>query len=130
MIVPNADLISNQVTNWTLSDARQRIKLPVKVAFENDPEQVLEILHTVASEHQGVLHDPEPVAVFNGFGDYFLDFTLYYWVSGNIFQTKTEVALGVHRKIKEKGIDIPRPQQDLNLRMLEGEKTKQPPAED
>lgn len=130
VIVPNADLISNQVTNWTLSDARQRIKLPVKVAFENDPEQVLEILHTVASEHQGVLHDPEPVAVFNGFGDYFLDFTLYYWVSGNIFQTKTEVALGVHRKIKEKGIDIPRPQQDLNLRMLEGEKTKQPPAED
>ena len=119
VIVPNADFISQQVTNWTLSDARQRIKLPVKVAFDSDPEQILEILLKIAEEHPGALTDPAPVATFNGFGDYFLDFTLYFWVSENIFQYKTEVAIKVHRSLKEAGIDKPRPQQDLYLRMID-----------
>jgi small-conductance mechanosensitive channel len=130
VIVPNADLISNQVTNWTLSDARQRMKLPVKVAFDSEPEEVLEILLKIAREHPGILKDPEPVAVFNGFGDYFLDFTLYYWVSGNIFQIQTEVALGVHRSIKEAGIEKPRPQQDLLLRIIKEPGKKRLPGED
>jgi small-conductance mechanosensitive channel len=119
VIVPNADLISNQVTNWTLSDARRRIQLPVKVAFGNDPHQVLELLLKVAREHPEVLKTPEPFATFNGFGDYFLDFTLYYWISGNIFKNKTEVALGVHDAITAAGIETPRPQRDLNLKIIE-----------
>ena len=120
VIVPNADLISNQVINWTLTDTRQRMKLPVKVAFESDPDQVLEILLKVVREHPAVLDDPEPMATFNGFGDYFLDFTLYYWITGNIFQTKTEVALGVHRSIKEAGIQKPKPQQEIQIMISEG----------
>jgi small-conductance mechanosensitive channel len=119
VIVPNADLISQQVTNWTLSDNRQRMKLPVKVAFDSDPEEVLELLVKIAREHPGVLNDPEPIATFNGFGDYFLDFTLYYWVSTNILQTKTEVALQVYRAIQTIGIEKPRPEQKLYLKNLE-----------
>jgi small-conductance mechanosensitive channel len=119
VIVPNADLISHQVTNWTLSDSRQRMKLPVKVAFDTEPEEVLEILLKIAREHPGVLDEPKPVATFNGFGDYFLDFTLYYWISENIFQIKTEVALAVHRRIKEAGIEKPRPQQDIQLKIID-----------
>ena len=107
VIVPNANLISNQVTNWTMSDRRRRIQLPVKVAFGNDPHQTLELLIKVAREHQGVLEFPEPMATFNGFGDNYLDFTLYYWVSDNILQIKSEMALGVHDTIKDAGIDTP-----------------------
>ncbi|MDR4505760.1 MAG: mechanosensitive ion channel [Candidatus Scalindua sp.] len=118
VIVPNANLISNQVTNWTMSDRRRRIKLPVKVAYGNDPHKVLELLCKVAGEHQGVLKSPEPMAVFNGFGDNYLDFTLYYWVSDNIFQTMSEIALGVHDTIKEAGIDTPRPKGDFNLKFI------------
>lgn len=118
VIVPNAQLISNQVTNWTMSDRRRRIQLPVKVAFGNDPHKVLELLLKVASEHQGVLGFPEPVALFNGFGDNYLDFTLNYWVSDNIPQTKSEVALGVHDTILEAGIDTPRPKGDFNVQWI------------
>jgi small-conductance mechanosensitive channel len=118
VIVPNAQLISTQVTNWTMSDRRRRIQLPVKVAFGNDPHKVLELLLKVASEHQGVLGFPEPVALFNGFGDNYLDFTLNYWVSDNILQTKSEVALGVHDTIQEAGIDTPRPKGDFNLKLI------------
>ena len=124
VIVPNADLISQQVTNWTLSDRRQRMTLPVKVAFDSDPEKVLEILLQVAREHPGVLRSPEPIATFNGFGDYFLDFTLYYWVSDNILQIKTEVAMKVYHKLQETGIEKPRPQQDLFLKHLEEKEIK------
>jgi potassium efflux system protein len=119
VIVPNGSLITNQVTNWTLSDRQRRIKLPVKVAFGNDPHQVLELLIKVAREHSGVLDSPEPQAFFNGFGDNYLDFTLYYWLSDNILQTKSEVALGIHDIIKSAGIDTPRPKGDFNLKILE-----------
>ena len=119
VIVPNANLISNQVTNWTMSDRRRRIKLPVKVALGNDPHKVLELLHKVVREHPGVLDFPEPQAFFNGFGDNYLDFMLYYWVSDNILQTKSEVALGVHDTIKDAGIDTPRPKGDFNLKIID-----------
>jgi small-conductance mechanosensitive channel len=119
VIVPNANLISNQVSNWTMSDQRRRIQLPVKVAFGNNPHKTLELLLKVAREHQGVLEFPEPMATFNGFGDNFLDFTLYYWISENILQTKSEIALGVHDIIKEAGIDTPRPKGDFNLKIID-----------
>jgi small-conductance mechanosensitive channel len=124
VIVPNADLISNRVTNWTLSDTRRRMELPVKVAYGNDPHQVLELILKVAQDHQDVLEDPAPFAIFNGFGDYFLDFTLYYYIySQNFFKAKSEVALGVHDLIKSKGIDTPRPQRDIRMTT-----TDKPPA--
>ncbi len=119
VIVPNGSLISNNVTNWTLSDRRRRMQLPVKVAFGNDPHKVLELLLKVAGEHTGVLDSPEPQAFFNGFGDNYLDFTLYYWISDNILQIKSEIALGVHDTITIAGIDTPRPKGDFNLKILE-----------
>lgn len=88
----------------------------------------LELLLKVAREHPEVLKDPEPIATFNGFGDYFLDFTLYYWISGNIFKNKTEVALGVHDAIKAAGINTPRPQQDLNLKIIDNPDKKRKPG--
>jgi potassium efflux system protein len=118
VIIPNSDLISNKVINWTLSDTIRRMELPVKVAFENDPHHVLKILQKVVQDHPDVLKKPEPIAVFNGFGDNFLDFTLYYWIqSGLFFRLKTEVALNVYDEMKAHGIKTPRPQRDLRLSM-------------
>jgi small-conductance mechanosensitive channel len=85
----------------------------------------LELLIKVAREHQGVLDFPEPLVSFNGFGDNYLDFTLYYWVSDNILQIKTEVALGVHDTLKDEGIDTPRPQGDFNLKITDTPEKKQ-----
>lgn len=117
-IIPNSDLISNKVTNWTLLDMQRRMLLPVKVAFGNNPHDVLKILEKVATEHEDVLNSPEPFAVFNGFGDNFLDFSLYYWIpTSAFFKAKTEIALGVHDAITAEGIQTPRPQRDLWVNM-------------
>jgi len=121
VIVPNANLISNRVTNWTLSDRRRRMELPVKVAFGHDPHQVLDLILEVAKEHPEVLDNPPPFAVFNGFGDYYLDFTLYYYIPTDIFfKAKSEIALGVHDLLKSKGINTPRPQRDIRMITLPG----------
>jgi small-conductance mechanosensitive channel len=123
VIVPNSNLISNQVSNWTLSDRKRRMELAVKVAFGCDPHQVLDLLASVARQHTGVLDRPEPVAVFNGFGDYYLDFTLYYWIYQDDYQlkTKSEVALGVFDRLRGAGIDTPTPLRNLNLKLLQNE---------
>ena len=63
-----------------------------------------------------VLEGPEPFAIFNGFGDNFLDFTLYFWIyTSNYFKAKNEVALTVHDTLKAQGISTPRPQRDVRL---------------
>jgi len=128
-IIPNADLISNKVTNWTLLDMQRRMLLPVKVAFGTNPHEVLEILEKVAQKHEDVLNSPEPFAVFNGFGDNFLDFSLYYWIpTSAYFKAKTEIALGVHDAITAKGIQTPRPQRDVRMTTDETADLIKPPV--
>ena len=91
----------------------------MKVALETTRTKYLEILHKVSREHSGVLNFPEPQAFFNGFGDNYLDFTLYYWISDKILQIKSEMALSVHDTIKNAGIDTPRPKGDFNLKIID-----------
>ena len=76
ILVPNKDLISKEVINWTLSDDRRRMEIPVGVAYGSPTERVIELLAEVARAHNEVLDDPEPQAIFTGFGDSALDFEL------------------------------------------------------
>ncbi len=120
VIVPNANLISEQLVNWTLSDRQRRIELPVGVAYGNEPERVIEILLGVARTNPELLSDPEPVALFTGFGASSLDFELRAWTAN--FQsfplTRSSLATAVHRALAEAGIQIPFPQQDLHLKSV------------
>jgi small-conductance mechanosensitive channel len=121
VIVPNSQLISDQVVNWTLSDRHRRIDLPVGVAYGTDPEQVLTLLVGVAAENQSVLREPEPKALFIGFGDSSLDFELRAWTDRfeNFVQTRSELAVAVNRALLEAGITIPFPQRDLHVKSVE-----------
>jgi len=121
VIVPNADLISSQVTNWTLSDEIRRLEITVGVAYGTDPETVLELLLGVGRSHPEVLADPEPVAVFVGFGASSLDFELRAWTTGDIVRIPSELRVGINRALAEAGIEIPFPQRDLHLRSVSGD---------
>ena len=121
VIVPNADFISKEVINWTLSDVSRRLIVPVGVAYGSDPHQVLELLVRVARENPGIMPDPEPYGLFIGFGDSSLDFELRAWCDFNDgLRVKTELNLGIHDALKEAGIEIPFPQRDLHLRSVDG----------
>lgn len=117
VIVPNGDLASNQVINWTLSDRRRRLEFVVGVAYGTDPAIVTELLKEVADNDEALLKDPAPIVVFEEFGDSSLNFRLYAWI-GDFevgFSTRHRVTSAINNALLARGIVIPFPQRDLHL---------------
>lgn len=118
VIVPNGDLISEKVVNWTLSDQRRRLEIEVGVTYDTDPHEVLEILKNVGKGNPHVLAEPEPDALFLGFGDSSLNFQLRAWIDkfDEWVRIKSDLYLAIHDALSEAEIEIPFPQVDANLR--------------
>jgi small-conductance mechanosensitive channel len=120
VIVPNSNLISNHVTNWTLTSPRRRVDIPVGVAYGTDPERVLALLLEVTSSFPDILHYPKPEAFFLGFGDSALNFEVRFWALQDLwFQLKSDVSVAVARALGDAQIEIPFPQRDLHLRSID-----------
>ena len=118
VIVPNANLISAEVVNWTLSDERRRADIPVAVAYGTDPQVVIDILVGVAGDHPDVMDEPPPAALFLGFGESSLDFELRAWTGENFVQVSSDLRVGINAALIGAGIEIPFPQRDLHLRSV------------
>ncbi|MBI5015226.1 MAG: mechanosensitive ion channel [Deltaproteobacteria bacterium] len=121
LIVPNSDLISNPVTNWTLSDRQSRIVVPVGVAYGSDVTRVMGTLTGVAANHPSVLPEPAPQVLFTGFGASSLDFELRAWV-GEVAERlviRSALLQAIDQRFREEGIEIPFPQRDLHLRSVD-----------
>jgi small-conductance mechanosensitive channel len=120
VIVPNADLISKEVINWTLSDRYRRLIVPVGVAYGTDPRQVLDLLVNVARNDQEVLSFPEPYGLFRAFGASSLDFELRCWCKYDVgLGTSSRINVAINDALAEAGIEIPFPQQDLHVRSVD-----------
>jgi potassium-dependent mechanosensitive channel len=121
VIVPNSNLIANQVINWTLSSPWRRVDIPVGVAYGSDPERIIKLLVGAAAANPGVMRSPEPVAFFLGFGDSALNFELRFWSARQEtwFQLKSDVGVAIGRALAEAGFEIPFPQRDLNVRNID-----------
>ncbi len=117
IIVPNSDLISAEVVNWSYFNDRRRTEIPVSVAYGTDPGKVIELLLEVASNHQEVSETPPPGAFFIEFGDSSLDFFLRIWTPTEPrIRITSELRVGIAQALAEAGIEIPFPQRDLHLR--------------
>jgi len=121
VIVPNSNLISNQVINWTLSSQWRRVDVPVGVAYGTDPERMIKLLVGVAESHPGVLLERPPLAFFLGFGESTLKFELRFWSDrqDTWFQLQSDVTVAVAKALREAGIEIPFPQRDLHVRSID-----------
>jgi potassium efflux system protein len=117
IVIPNSDLITTQVTNWTLSVRRMRLKLPVGVAYGSDIAQVMELLMACAQENKTVLKYPKTQVLFLNFEESSLDFELR--VRINDFSDRrlvqSELNQAIDRKFRSAQIEIPFPQRDLHL---------------
>jgi len=120
VIVPNSDLISDQLVNWTLTDARRRLQLEVGVAYAHDPATVAQILSRVVRTQPGVMNDPPADVLCEGFGDSSVDFVIRAWTPGYLdaIFIKSRLAVRVYEALAAEGIEIPFPQRDLHLRSL------------
>jgi small-conductance mechanosensitive channel len=125
VIVPNATLISGNVTNWTLSDRTRRFELQVGVAYGSDPQRVLEVLREAAASVPGVLSQPGPVVLFQSFGDNALNFEVRAWTAHfeEWAAVHSQMAVAVNAALKAAGIEIPFPQRDVTLRFPSREET-------
>ena len=125
VIVPNGNLLSNEVINWTKSDPRRRATIPIGVAYGTDPDRVLALLREVAAGHPKVLEDPAPKAYFTAHGASSLDFEIRAWLlTKDYFQVQSDLAVAVNRALADADIEIPFPQRDLHLRSVDREIVK------
>ncbi len=117
VIVPNGQLISNEVINWTLSDQLRRVEIPVGVSYKSDPHQVHDLLMSVLRESDAVLFDPEPVVLFSEFGESSLDFSLFFWTDrfDEWKIVRSQIIFRIFDILKENHIEIPFPQRDIHI---------------
>jgi potassium-dependent mechanosensitive channel len=120
VVVPNGDLVSTQLVNWTLSDRRRRLELTVGIAYGSDPERVTEVLAGVLKADPEVLVDPAPFIVFEAFGDSALNFRMYAWIADfeNGLTATHRLNTAIAAALAAEGIEIPFPQRDVHLKSV------------
>jgi len=118
IIVPNSQLITDKVTNWTLSDNLRRVDLPVGLNYGADPKKVIALLEQVARAHQDVLAEPAPRALFISYGDSSINFELRVWPRqfNLAVQVKSDLAAAVFEAVNAApGMSFPFPQREVRL---------------
>lgn len=111
VIIPNGDLVSKKVKNWTLSNRDRRTRTLMKTSSEADPYKVIELFNRIATEHPSVFKEPAPTTHFYGFNqEGNLDFALIYWASfSDKLNADSEIALKIYDALKVEGIQAPIP---------------------
>jgi len=118
-IIPNGDLITKKVINYTLTNRNRRSKIYMKTAASADPEKVINLFNEMANQHPNTKKIPAPKTYFYGYdSDGNLSFALLYWTTfSDTLKTDSAIALKIFAKLKEEGIQAPAP-----VRRIEGKK--------
>ena len=118
-LIPNENLMINQVVNWSYSSRDVRVKAPVGVAYDSDLELVSKLLYQAVDDTDRVLARPKPRVNLMGFGDNSVDFEVRFWIQdpeGGLANIRSDVYMRIWQLFKENDIEIPYPQRDLHLR--------------
>lgn len=117
IIIPNGDLLSKNLTNWTMGSSKRRYEIPVGVAYGTDLKWAKSILCEVLDKHPLILKNPEPMIWVTQFNDSSIDFVIKYWVPhfnyGN--DVKTDLIIAIDEAFKANDIVIPFPQRDIHV---------------
>jgi len=119
VIIPNAELISSRVTNWSLTGKMVRFKIPIPVPYGTDQDKVLQLLMEVAGEESNVAKDPVPSIRLKEFGSSAIVFELVIWTSKLMQRQgmmRSRINMAVYKKFNENGISMPLPQLDVKVK--------------
>lgn len=121
LIVPNKDLITGRLLNWTLSDTTNRILIKVGVAYQSDPHVARKLILDTVSSHEEVLAEPQPSVTLEEFGDSSLNLVVRAFISSmeNRLATIHDLHASIHASLAKAGIEIAFPQRDLHVRGIE-----------
>ncbi len=122
-LVPNQNVITNPVINWSYTDPKVRLKLPVRISYSDDPELALQVLEGVAFCNPRVLADPRPVSRLMNFGDSGIELELRFWITDpqqGVNNVRSDVNRAIWRAFKDNGITIPVSQRDVRMVTVRG----------
>ncbi len=117
-LIPNEDLITQQVVNWSYSNNEVRLKIPIGISYKSDPRKAVALCFEAAAEEERILKEPKTNVLVKGFGDNSVDIEMRIWIrdpQNGVSNIKSAVLLRVWDKFHEHGIEIPFPQRDLHL---------------
>jgi len=117
-LVPNQNLITTSVINWSYSDQRVRIRLPVTISYDDDPEVALKVLLDAARDHPRILREPHPVTRLMAFDDYGMRLEVRFWIAdpmNGVNNVRSDVNRAIWRVFREAGIKIPVQQREIRM---------------
>ncbi len=117
-LVPNQNMITNPMINWSYSDSKVRLKLPVRISYQDDPEEALDVLLLAARGQQRVLADPPPASRLMNFSDHGIDLELRFWIADpqeGVNNVRSDVNRAIWRLFREHGITMPVAQRDIRM---------------
>ncbi|OIO70692.1 MAG: mechanosensitive ion channel protein MscS [Zetaproteobacteria bacterium CG1_02_55_237] len=118
-LIPNENLVTTDVINWSYSDKAVRLKLPVQISYNDDPEQAMQIMLDCAFSSPRVLREPVPLCRLMQFADSGIALELRIWIQdpeNGLGGVRSEVNLAIWRAFKQAGITIPYPQRDIHIK--------------
>ena len=117
-LIPNEDLITQRVTNWSYSDDRVRLHVAVGIGYLCDVREAMRLCVEAAKAVKRVLETPAPICLLKAFGDSSIDLELRFWIRdprNGTANIRSEVMLGIWDSFREHGIEFPYPQRDIHL---------------
>lgn len=118
-LIPNETLITSEVTNWSYTDRHVRLKIPVQISYDNDPEFAMKLMLDVSGSSDRILQDPEPQVRMLGFGDNGVNLELRVWIDDPEMGTgsvRSDINLAIWKAFKENNITIPFPQRVVTIK--------------
>jgi small-conductance mechanosensitive channel len=118
-LIPNEDLITHRVTNWTFSNDLIRLHVKVGISYQSDPHEAIRLGIEAAKDVPRVLGDPAPNCLLVAFGDSTIDLELRFWIgdpANGTANVRSQVMLNMWDLYQQHGIELPSPQRDLTLR--------------
>ncbi len=120
-LIPNEDLVTGQVINWSYSDKNIRLEVPFGVSYGADPHVVRKVAMEAAKRATRVMSVPAPLCHLTAFGDSSINFVLRFWISdpaGGVVNVKSDVLLALWDALKANAIEIPYPQRDVHVKSI------------
>ncbi|MFC1567991.1 mechanosensitive ion channel family protein, partial [Pseudomonadota bacterium] len=118
-LIPNENLVTSEVINWSYSDQAVRMKLGIQISYNDDPEEAMSLMLACAKASPRVLNEPVPLTRLMEFGDNGISLELRIWIrdpENGLGGVRSEVNLAMWKAFKKAGITIPFPQRDIHIK--------------
>ncbi|MCX5864098.1 MAG: mechanosensitive ion channel [Deltaproteobacteria bacterium] len=120
-LIPNEDLITQRVENWSFSNSTVRLKIPVSIAYNSDVRKAMALCEEAARQTARIIQNPPPICLLVAFGNSSLDLELRAWINdpvNGVKNVRSEILLRIWDAFHEQGVNIPYPQRDIHIRSM------------